>query len=715
MSEPHADPAADTPDKQPVPSPTTDSSGGSGASAAKATGQHVSEEEARNVAEASREQEWTHPSFMKEVFLGRYRFELLHPFPSTKKGSADFPAWFETFQAFMRDEVDSVEIDATGEYPDHVIKRLAELGAFGMKIPKEYGGLGFSQAQYDRVMQYLGSCDGNIGVLLSAHQSIGVPQPVKMFGSEELKQEYLPKIAKGAITAFALTEPGVGSDPARLTTTVTPSEDGEHYILNGTKLWCTNGTIADYLVVMARDPSLPNKRKQISAVVVNCDWDGVKVEHRSRFMGLKALANGVVSFTNVKVPKKNLIGKAGDGLKYALITLNTGRLSLPANSVGSAKASLNAVRYWGNERVQWGQPVGSHEAIAVKTAEMAATTFAMEAVSELASTMADHQNYDIRLEAAATKDWNTARAWDLIDDAMQIRGGRGYETEQSLKNRGEAPVPVERIMRDIRINRIIEGSSEVMHLFMAREAVDTHLKVAEILIKPDVPWWKKLGAMPRIGFWYAKFYAAKFFRWGRYPNYSEFGELSTHLRFCDRTARKLAKHMVWGMALYRAAMQTKQGFLFRAVDVGTEIWAMSAAMSKALKMKAEHHPQAHKAIELTDLFCRSARRRIATLFRDLWKNDDERGKRVAREIFAGDHTWLESNIQDFPRDLPAVAIPEAAKHTIENAKEQQKEAGATPVSATNGATSSPTKPAAANVPAGNATTASGEQPVSTKS
>ncbi len=625
------------------------------AAAASAKGENVSEEEARNVAEASREKEWKAPSFMRELFLGNFRFDILHPFPEpdASKGAPDFEEWFERFKAFMRDKVDSLEIDASGEYPQEVLDGLKELGAFGMKVPREYGGLGLTQSQYDRIIQYLGSCDGNIGVLLSAHQSIGVPQPVKLFGTKELKEKYLPRIAKGAITAFALTETGVGSDPARLSTTAELSEDGEHYIMNGAKLWCTNGTIADLLVVMARDPHEKDKRKAISAFVVETGWEGVEVAHRCRFMGLKALANGLIHFNNVKVPKENLIGEKGAGLKYALITLNTGRLSLPASSVGTARQCLEVVRTWSNERVQWGQPIGKHEAISMKISEMAATTFAMQAVSELASAMADNERFDIRLEAAATKEWNTARAWEIADDTMQIRGGRGYETELSLKGRGETPMPVERIMRDIRINKLIEGSSEVMHLFMAREAVDKHLQVAEIMIKPDVSFVQKLAAMPKIGWFYAKFMAGNTFRWGRWPKYKEFGEFAGILRYCERTSRMLARTMVWAMMRYRAKLQVKQGFLFRVVDMGSEVYAMAATVAKVLKMRKQHDPQADKAAELAKLFCRLSMRKVEQLKRELWRNEDERLRKFAKSVLAGDHTWLETNIHSFPKDLPA--------------------------------------------------------------
>jgi hypothetical protein len=600
----------------------------------------TSERESLKVAEASRQQEWHQPSFMRELFLGNFRLDLVHPYPLPGAERPEFTAYYEEMKRFLREDVDSVEIDATGEYPEQVIETLRRMGAFGMKIPKEYGGLGFTNGEYQKVMQLLGSVDGNIVALLSAHQSIGVPQPLKLFGSPELKKKYLPRCARGEISAFALTEPNVGSDPARLSTTAEKSADGTAYVLNGTKLWCTNGTIAKLLVVMAVDP----KTRKISAFVVETAWAGVKVEHRSHFMGLRALANAVISFTDVVVPVENLIGQEGRGLKIALTTLNDGRLSIPNGSVGTAKLCLEICRKWASERVQWGKPVGRHEAIAHKISSMAAHTFAMEAIAALATEMADRGGYDIRLEAAAAKEWNTDRTWEIVDDTMQIRGGRGYETEKSLKERGEQPIGVERMMRDYRINKIFEGSSEIMHLFMAREMVDKHLQVAGAMIDPDKPMSAKLAALPKMGAFYAGWYPTRWLGWGRWPRYSEFGALATHLRFVERSARKLARASFHGMLRYQAKLQNKQAFLFRLVDVANELFAMAATVARARALAEKQRPEAAEARHLADLFCRISRRRVGRLFDALWDNDDVQLYRAGVDVLDGRHEWLEKGI-----------------------------------------------------------------------
>jgi alkylation response protein AidB-like acyl-CoA dehydrogenase len=607
---------------------------------ARDAGKNVSELEARRVAEAARETQWKHPSFVKELFLGNFRLDLIHPYPLTGDERPEFREFYEKFKTFLKTQVDPAEIDRTGEYPEHVLAGLRELGAFGMKVPKEYGGLGFTNVEYNRVMKLLGTYCGNIGALLSAHQSIGVPQPLKNFGTPEQKKKYLPRCAKGEISAFALTELGVGSDPARVTTTAEKTEDGSAYIINGKKLWTTNGTLAKLLVVMAADP----KTHKISAFIVETEWKGVVIETRCRFMGLKALANAVIRFDNVRVPVENLVGGEGRGLKIALTTLNDGRLSIPNISAGTAKAALETVRIWAGSRVQWGRPVGRHEAIAHKIADMAATGFAMEALVELATQMSDRGGADIRLEAAAAKEWNSQRGWEIVDDLMQIRGGRGYETEGSLENRGEAPIPVERLMRDFRINKIFEGSSEIMHLFMAREAVDKHLDVAGALVEPDSTLADKAKALPKIAAFYAWWYPTRFLGWGHWPRYTEFGALAKHIRFVDRRSRKLSRSSFHGMAIYQAGLQNKQAFLFRLVDIVNDLFAISAACVRAQALVNAGRPEAKEAVQLADVFSRGASRRVDAAFKALWSNDDTRKYGVAKRVLEGKHVWMEDGL-----------------------------------------------------------------------
>jgi len=608
----------------------------------------VSAEEAREVAEAAREEQWAAPSFVRELFLGNLRMDLIHPYPEQDPDEVSRAKPFlDKLERFLREDVDSDRIDREGEIPENVIQGLRELGAFGIKIPREYGGLGLSQLSYMKAIELVSSVDGSLTALLSAHQSIGVPQPLKMFGNEAQKKKYFPRLAKGAISAFALTEHGVGSDPAAMETSAVPSDDGDAWILNGEKLWCTNGTKAELLVVMARTPSKMvggKEKKQITAFIVEMDWPGVEVVYRCHFMGLKALYNGVIRFTNVRVPKENVLWGEGKGLKLALITLNTGRLTLPISSVAAGKRCLEIARRWAAERVQWGRPIGQHDAIAQKLGSMAANTLAMEAVAELCGAMAERGGYDIRLEAAIAKLYNSEAGWRIIDDTVQIRGGRGYETADSLRARGETPVPVERIMRDFRINLIFEGSSEIMHLFIAREAVDKHLQVAGDVVMPGKTPRERLAGLARSAGFYGWWYPSRWIGWSLWPRYAEFGRLAKHVRFVERSCRRLARSVFHSMIRFGPKLELRQSVLFRLVDVAGELFAMAATCSRAQRLFARDPAAGVRAVKLADLFCRQARRRVRSKFNGLRRNEDVPTYKFAQEILAGEHRWLERDI-----------------------------------------------------------------------
>ena len=590
---------------------------------------------ALELTEAAREV--TRETFAGGLFLGRLNLGALHPFPQQSHEDRDQgDAFLGRLGSFLRDETDPDEIDATGEIPQRVIDGLAKLGAFGIKVPAKYGGLGLSQTNYCRAAMLLGSHCGNLTALLSAHQSIGVPQPLILFGTEEQKQRFLPRVAGGEISAFALTEPNVGSDPAKMETHAEPTADGRHFVLNGEKLWCTNGTRAGVIVVMAKTPP-KDGRNQVTAFIVEMHSPGVEVVRRCHFMGLRALYNGVIRFRDVLVPRENILLAEGKGLRVALTTLNTGRLTLPAACTGLAKRCLEISRKWAAERVQWGAAIGKHAAIAAKLARMAAEIFAMEAMTLFTASLVDRdKRADVRLEAAMCKLWASERTWEIINETMQIRGGRGYETAQSLAARGEPAIAVERFLRDARINTIFEGSSEIMRLFIAREALDPHLRVGAPVLNAQLPVKQRLRAALKAAAFYGRWYPMLWLpRLHRVPLHPA---LARHLRWAERASRRLARRLFHAMIRFGPKLEREQVLLGRFVDIATEIFAITATCARAESLGN------HDACAVADCFCGLARARVAQLFAGVSSNSDRAGYKLAQRLLSGEEAWIEDGI-----------------------------------------------------------------------
>jgi alkylation response protein AidB-like acyl-CoA dehydrogenase len=621
-------------------------------------------EQSKQVAEASREREWTRPSFGKELFLGRFRLDLIHPQPELDQGQVrKGEAFLERLRVFLTGSVDRQLIEREARIPTDVIRGLGDLGALGMKIPEEYGGLGLSQVHYNKALAMAGTWHSSISTLLSAHQSIGLPEPLRLFGSEEQKREWLPKLAKDHVSAFLLTEPDVGSDPARMSTTAIPTEDGTGYRISGTKLWATNGAIADVVVVMAVVPESDGHPGGITAFICPYQREGITVEHRNEFMGLRGIENSVTRFDDVFVPNSDVIGGEGKGLRIALTTLNTGRLSLPAFCLSAVKYSLKIAREWAAERTQWGKPIGEHDAIAQKLAWLTGTAFGLEAVLDVSSRQADDKRNDIRIEAALAKLYGSELGWIAVDEMVQIRGGRAYETAESLARRGEKPVPAEQMLRDMRINRIFEGSTEIMHLLIAREAVDQHLKVAGDVVFGDSGLAHKVKAAVRAGAFYAAWFPTLTTGAGQRPgSFSEFGDLAGHLRYVERHSRKLARSTFYAMGRYQARLEQKGHLLGRIVDIGAELYAMACACVYADTIAREDPQRRQEAFELADLFCGQARRRADRLFTELRANDDAAQYEVAQQVLSGRYGWFEQDVLDPAGDgpmMPAHAQPAA--------------------------------------------------------
>jgi hypothetical protein len=602
---------------------------------------------AMEVAEGARESKPTLPGFAQQLFMGTFDPGMLaefpHQSPEDKKIGDEL---CEKVGTYLMANLDAEEVDATRTIPEAVIDELFTMGIFAMKVPKEYGGLGLSQVNYNRVMMRISTICASTAVLISAHQSIGVPQPLKLFGTEEQKKKFFPRFANHSISAFALTEPSVGSDPSKMTTTATLTPDGKHYLVSGEKLWCTNGPIADLLVVMAKTaPKIVGgrERTQITALIVEGKTPGIEVVHRCDFMGIRAIQNGLIRFRDVKVPVENVLWGEGKGLKLALTTLNTGRLTLPAACTGVAKQCLSFCRRWGNERVQWGLPIGAHEQGRHKLAFIASTTLAMEAVTWLTSHWASKHDQDIRIEAAMAKLFCSEMGWKIVDMTMQMRGGRGYEKASSLKARGEQPFPVERMMRDMRINLIIEGTSEIMKLFLAREAMDPHLNLAADILKGHTPMGVKMKAGMKLASFYSGWYLKQWLNSSLWAAHDEMGALAGHYQYIHACAHRLARTIFHYMGLYRDKLERKQILLGRLMDIGTELFAMAATCSYAHSLVKRGGDDS--ATVLADYFCRTATRRIEAHFKDLASNDDGMMNQLGKRVLAGDIRWLEDGAQ----------------------------------------------------------------------
>jgi len=616
---------------------------------------NASAQEARAVAEAAREKDWALPSFGKSLFLGEMRLDLIYPQPRLPESEVTKGEQFiAIMRDFLQENVDPEGIEQDSRVPDEVIDGLRKIGALGMRIPEQYGGLGLSQVYYNRAMMLIGTWHTSLAVLLSAHQSIGAPQPLLYFGSAEQKEYWLPRVCEN-LSAFALTEPGVGSDPARMSTTAVPTEDGSGYRITGSKLWTTNGTIADVMVVLAKVPRGDGHKGGITAFIVPRASEGVVIEARNQFMGARGIENSLTRYTDVFVPKENVIGREGLGLKIALTTLNTGRMAIPAQCAGMAKWATRVAREFANARVQWGKPIGQHDEVAQRIGSIASTAFGLEAMLDVTSRLADEKRNDVRIEAALAKLYTTEMGWRVIDDLMQVCGGRGYETAASLKARGVRGIPVEQAMRDMRGHRITEGSTEIMHLLVAREAVDQHLSVAGDLIEEGVPLKEKGKVLTRAGRFYGQWYPKLTVGAGQNPAaYREFGPLASHLRYVERASRKLARSTFYGMARWRAETEQHGAFLGRLVDIGAELYAICAAVVYASTVAAEQPEHAAATQQLAGVFCDQSRQRAERLFHSLWHNTDSATYALAQDVLSGRHTRLEQGVLDPSGEGPLV-------------------------------------------------------------
>jgi alkylation response protein AidB-like acyl-CoA dehydrogenase len=557
--------------------------------------------------------------FAKGLFFGQYLNDRLLPYPDL---TSDLVArsLASDLRKFCKEQVDAAKIDRDAEIPEHVIRGLGQLGVLGACLPKECGGLEFSQTAYCQLLEVLGGHCGSTALFVNAHHSIG-PRALVLFGTPEQQRVYLPKSATGEwISAFALTEPEAGSDAANVQTKATPTPDGCGYLLNGQKRWITNGGIANVLTVMARTPVPTSDNTKITAFIVTPDMPGFEVvEKRMPKCGVRGTATSRLAFRDMFVPKENILGQVGKGLRIALTVLDFGRTTFGASCTGAAKFCVARATEHANTRVQFSETLGSFELVKDKLAYMAAGAFAMEAVTYQTAALIDAGEDDYMVETAMLKVFSTDVLWRIINDTIQIFGGKAYFSDE----------PYERMMRDGRINMIGEGANDVLRVFSAlvgMRDVGLELKgVLDALMNP-------LGNFGRISGFASR-------RIGSLLSSPEVRVRSTELvddatrlgrlvgSFGGQVERLLRK--------YQESILDRQYQLGRAADAAIELYVSGCVMNRLDALVRNPHAdegEKLRGLKLGRYYLKTAARRIRRSLADLWDNDDDDTTRVANMV-----------------------------------------------------------------------------------
>jgi alkylation response protein AidB-like acyl-CoA dehydrogenase len=550
--------------------------------------------------------------FVKGLFFGQYLGERLLPYPDLKRDAATTEL-ASRLRDFLRSSVDPVAIDRQAEIPQSVISGLGRLGILGACLPREAGGLALSQTSYCRLLEILGGHCGSTALFVNAHHSIG-PRAIVLFGTERQKQAYLPKLASGeSISAFALTEPEAGSDAANVQSTATPSADGRGYVLNGQKHWITNGGIASVLTVMARTPTADGRDSKITAFIVTPDMPGFEVvEKRMEKMGVRGTATSRLAFHDMYVPRENVLGQIGKGLKVALTVLDFGRVTFGASCTGAAKYCVARAVEHANRRVQFGETLGRFELVKEKLAYMQAGVFAMEACTYQTAALIDSGEGDFMLETAMLKVFSTEVLWRILNDAFQLHGGLAYFTDQ----------PFERMVRDARINTIGEGANDVLRAFTALVGMrDVGLELQGIRDAISAP----LQNLSRLG----RFTGRKLGALLTSPTVGvRSTELETEAGELSRLVSALGSNVQRLLVQYQLGIVDRQYQLGRVADAATEIYVSSCVLNRLdqlLRQADDHNGDARLRfdVEAGRYYLLTARRRIRHALAAIWDNDDE--------------------------------------------------------------------------------------------
>ncbi len=549
--------------------------------------------------------------FAKALYFGHFNAQMIFPYPQLAANEKDkVEAAVEEVRRFAHEQIDPVWIDQNAEIPPHVIEGLGKLGALGMTIPEAYGGRGFSQLGFCRIMDVIGERDAGVAVFINAHHSIGL-RAVLLFGTEEQKRRWLPPLARGEqLAAFALTEPEAGSDAANVQTSATPTPDGQAYILNGQKRYITNGGIAGMLTVMARTPVPGKEGTHITAFIVTPDMPGFKVlEARMPKCGIRGTATARLAFENMRVPKENILGPIGKGLRVALTVLDFGRTTFGASCIGAAKFCVRAAIRHANTRKQFGQTLGEFELVKKKLAHMAAYAFAMESATHHCASLIDRGSEDFMVETAMLKVFSTETLWQIVNDTIQVFGGKAYFSNE----------PYERMMRDARINQIGEGANDVLRAFIAlmgmRNVGESLKGVLEALYRP----WSQLGTLWRFG---RNRLAATFWT-PEVPVQSP--ALQNEAYALGRRIRAFGKSVDAVLRHYREAVLDRQYIQERIAEAATELYVSACVISRLdsiLGGNGAATPNAERDLAIGRFYLKAADRRIRQQLDALWDHDD---------------------------------------------------------------------------------------------
>jgi acyl-CoA dehydrogenase family protein 9 len=559
--------------------------------------------------------------FAKGLFFGKYLHDGLLPYPDI---AADERAseLASKLKQYLHEHVDPAAIDRSAEIPLEVIAGLGQLGILGACLPASCGGLELSQTSYCRLLEVLGGHCGSTALFVNAHHSIG-PRALVLFGTPEQKSKWLPKLATGEwISAFALTEPEAGSDAANVQSTATPTADGSGYTIDGEKRWITNGGIADVLTVMARTPVPGSKETKITAFLVTPDMPGFEViEKRMEKCGVRGTATSRLAFHDMFVPKENILGTLGKGLRVALTVLDFGRTTFGASCTGAAKFCIKRAKQHANSRVQFKQTLGSFELVKEKLAFMQAGAFAMEACTYQTAALIDSGEGDFMLETAMLKVFSTEVLWRIINDTFQIYGGKAYFTDE----------PFERMMRDARINMIGEGANDVLRAFTALVGMrDVGLELESVLnaIKSPLENLTTIGrfAGRKIG----SLLVAP-------PVVVKNAELEDDATRLGRAVSALGTNVERLLRTFQREIVDRQYELARIADTATELYVSACVLSRLDHLLRTHHvPEAERRLSLETgrYYLKTAQRRMRRNLKDLWDNDDEETTLLANRLLA---------------------------------------------------------------------------------